>query len=164
MLERYLRNKMILSVAGIVIGLILMIWRGLFIEQMIRVTGYVLLAAAAAYLVVYFRHHRQDETLLGCSVFAAGSGLLLILLSRMLLNAFPVIAGVIMMMSGAGSLMETFGDRNTPVYVKLLSVLVIGLGILIVIQPGRIADMIVFCVGAGLVVNGISGLIMTRRI
>lgn len=159
MMEKYLKNKTIMSVAGIVIGLILMIWRGQFVEQMIRVSGYVLLVAAAVYLVMYFRDNRQNEAQMGYAVMAAGAGLLMILLSRTLLRIFPVIAGVVMIVSSAATLMRTYRDSNVPLYAKLLSALVILIGILIVLHPGRIADTIVFCVGAAFVVNGISGLI-----
>ena len=145
------------------IGLILMIWRGQFVEQMIRVAGYVLLAAAAVYLVMYFRDNRQNEAQMGYAVMAAGAGLLMILLSRTLLRIFPVIAGVVMIVSSAATLMRTYRDSNVPLYAKLLSALVILIGILIVLHPGRIADTIVFCVGAAFVVNGISGLITSRQ-
>lgn len=164
MIEKYLKNKTIMSVAGIVIGLILMIWRGQFVEQMIRVVGYVLLAAAAAYLVLYFRDKQQDQTQLTYAIVSAGAGLLLILLCRVLLRAFPVIVGVLMIMSAAAVLLSTFKDKETPLYTKVLAALVIVLGILIVIQPGRIANALVFCVGAVLVVNGVSGLLMSRQI
>lgn len=163
MMEKYLKNKTIMSVAGIVIGLILMIWRGQFVEQMIRVSGYVLLVAAAVYLVMYFRDNRQNEAQMGYAVMAAGAGLLMILLSRTLLRIFPVIAGVVMIVSSAATLMRTYRDSNVPLYAKLLSALVILIGILIVLHPGRIADTIVFCVGAAFVVNGISGLITSRQ-
>ena len=43
MMEKYLKNKTVMSAAGIVFGLILMIWRGQFVEQMIRVAGYACL-------------------------------------------------------------------------------------------------------------------------
>lgn len=162
-MEKYLKNKTIMSVAGIVIGLILMIWRGQFVEQMIRVSGYVLLVAAAVYLVMYFRDNRQNEAQMGYAVMAAGAGLLMILLSRTLLRIFPVIAGVVMIVSSAATLMRTYRDSNVPLYAKLLSALVILIGILIVLHPGRIADTIVFCVGAAFVVNGISGLITSRQ-
>ena len=55
-----LKNKTIMSIAGIVIGVILMIWRGTVVEQMIRVVGYVLLAAAAVYLVMYYQGKKQN--------------------------------------------------------------------------------------------------------
>ncbi len=164
MLEKYLKNKTIMSIAGIIIGLILMIWRGSFVESMIRVIGYVLLAAAAIYLVMYFRENRQNEVLLGYAVAAAGAGLLLILLCRTILRIFPVLAGILMILSGAVTLLQTAGNKNVPLYSKLLSVLVIALGILIVTRPGRIANAIVFFVGVVFVINGISGLIASRDI
>ena len=164
MIEKYLKNKTIMSAAGIVIGLILMIWRGQFVEQMIRVVGYVLLAAAAVYLVMYFRNNRQNDAQLGYAVIAAGAGLLVILLSHLLLRAFPVIAGVLMIVSAGATLLKTYNDSDVSLYSKLLSVLVIVIGILIVLHPGRIANTIVFCVGAAFVVNGVSGLLMSRQI
>ena len=163
MMEKYLKNKTVMSAAGIVFGLILMIWRGQFVEQMIRVAGYVLLAAAAVYLVMYFKDNRQNEAQMGYAVVAAGAGLLLILLNRTLLRAFPVIAGVVMIVSAAATLLRTYRDSNVPLYSKLLSALVIVIGILIVIHPGRIADTLVFCVGLAFVVNGISGLVASRQ-
>ena len=153
-----------MSLAGILIGMILMIWRGSFIEQMIRVVGYILLVTAAVYLAMYFRGNRRNETQLGYAIAAAGSGLLLILLSGLLLRAFPVIAGVVMILSGVATLLKTYNDSNTPLYSKLMSGLVIIAGILIAIHPGRIADAIVFCVGVAFVINGISGLLASRQI
>ena len=164
MIEKYLKNKMIMSAASIVIGLILMIWRGTFVEQMIRVVGYVLLAAAAVYLVMYFKGDRQNEAQLGYAILAAGAGLLIILLSSLLLHMFPVIAGVMMILTAGATLIKTYNDSNIPLYSKLLSALVIVIGILIVLQPGKIANAIVLCVGAALVVNGISGLLTSRQI
>ena len=113
-MEKYLKNKTIMSVAGIVFGLILMIWRGQFVEQMIRVAGYILLAAAAVYLVMYFKNNRQNEAQMGYAVVAAGAGLLMILLSRTLLRVFPVIAGVVMIVSAAATLLRTYKDSNVP--------------------------------------------------
>ena len=163
-IENHMKNKTIMSVAGIVIGLILMIWRGQFVEQMIRVAGYVLLVAAAAYLILYFRDNRQEQAQLIYALASAGAGLLLILLCRALLHAFPVIVGVLMILSAAEMLLTSFNDKEKPLYSKALAVLVIVLGILVVIHPGRIANTLVFCVGAVLVVNGISGLMMNRHL
>ena len=112
---------------------------------------------------MYFRDNRQNEAQMGYAAMAAGAGLLMILLSRTLLRIFPVIAGVVMIVSSAATLMRTYRDSNVPLYAKLLSALVILIGILIVLHPGRIADTIVFCVGAAFVVNGISGLITSRQ-
>lgn len=164
MLEKYVKNKMIMSIAGIVIGLILMIWRGSFVESMIRVIGYVLLAAAAVYLIMYFKNKQSDSVMLGYAGVAAGAGLLLILLCKTIYRAFPVIAGILMIISGAITLLQVLQDKEVPLFNKILPVLVIIFGILILTRPGKIADAIVFCVGAVFVVNGISGLLASREI
>lgn len=162
MLERYLKNKTVMSAAGIIIGIILMIWRGSFVESMIRVMGYVLLAAAAIYLVMYFKGNQEDQTQLGYAVVCGGAGLLMIFLCRTILRAFPVIAGVLMILSGVATLAQIIKEKDVPLLSKILPAVVIVLGILILTQPGRIANAIVFCVGAVFVVNGISGLLATK--
>lgn len=164
MLEKYVKNKTVISIAGIVIGLILMIWRGDFVEGMIRVIGFVLLGAAAVYLVMYFVNKPSDSTKLGYAACSAAAGLLLVLLCKTIYRAFPVIAGILMIISGAVTLIQVFKDKEVPLFNKILPVLVIAFGILILTRPGRIANAIVFCVGAVFVVNGISGLLASREI
>ena len=88
----------------------------------------------------------------------------MVLLCGTILNIFPVIVGILLILNGCTALLQTWNDPNTPLYSKLLSVLVAVMGVLLVIHPGRIADAIVFCVGAAFFVNGISGLLMNSRI
>ncbi len=164
MIEKYLRNKTIMSAAGIVIGLILMIWQKSVLITLVRVMGYVMIAAAAVYLVMYLKNNRQNDAELGYAIAGAGAGLLLVLLCRTIVNIFPVLMGIFLILSGAAALFKSFDDSNVPVYSKLIAALVILLGIMIVLQPGWIVNSIVFCIGAALVVNGISGLLMSRQI
>ncbi len=163
MLEKYLKNKTIMSIAGIVIGVILMIWRGTVVEQMIRVVGYVLLAAAAVYLVMYYQGKKQNEVQLWYAAISGGAGLLLVLLSGVLLRFFPVMAGILLIINGSVSISQTYNNHEVPLYSKLLSVLLIALGILILIHPGAIANAIVFCIGAASAINGVCGLLDLRR-
>lgn len=163
MLEKYLKYRMIMSAAGIVIGLILMIWQKSVLTTLIRVMGYVLMGAAAIYLVSYFVQKRQNETQLGYAIAAGGAGLVLVLLCRTIVHIFPVLMGVVLIMNGAAALIQTYNKKYVPLYSKLLSGLLILLGILIVTQPGSIVNMIVFCIGAAFVINGISGLVTSSR-
>ena len=164
MIEKYLRNKTIMSIAGIVIGLILMIWRGQFIEQMIRVVGYVLIAAAAVYLVMYFSSNKQNEVQLGYGIAAAAAGLVLILLSGTLLRAFPRIIGIVMIVTAAVTLFKIYNNNEVSLYSKLLYLLVIVIGIVITIRPAGLINTMAFIVGAAFAVNGVSGLLTSRQI
>ena len=153
---------MVLLIAEIIAGLVLMIWRGQVVEQMIRVVGYIL--TAAAYIVFYFTGGRRDEMLLGYAALSGAAGALLVLLSGFFLRAFPILAGCLMILSSAAGLYQMMNSIYTPWYSKALSVLVLLLGILILIHPGAIANAIVFCIGAAFMVNGISGLIMIYKV
>lgn len=164
LIEKYLRNKTILSIAGIVIGAILMIWQKGVLTTLIQVMGYILIATAVVYLVMYFKNNRQNETEMGYAIVSAGAGLLLVLLNKVIVNAFPVVMGIVLIMNGALSLMQTYNKKEVPLYSKILSALIIALGILIVIHPGKIADAVVFCVGAAFAVSGIAGLLSCREI
>lgn len=164
MIQRFLRHRMVLLIAEIIAGLVLMIWRGQVVEQMIRVVGYILIAAAAAYIVFYFTGGRRDEMLLGYAALSGAAGALLVLLSGFFLRAFPILAGCLMILSSAAGLYQMMNSIYTPWYSKALSVLVLLLGILILIHPGTIANAIVFCIGAAFMVNGISGLIMIYKV
>ena len=164
MIEKYLKNKTIMSAAGIVTGLILMIWKGRVIEQMIRVVGFILLAAAAVYLLMYFRSSRQNETQLGYAIAAAAAGILLIMLSRFLLSAFPRIIGIVMSVTAAATLLKTHNNGNVSLYSKLLYLLVISAGIVIAVKPSGLINTMAFFIGVAFVVNGVSGLVMSRQI
>ena len=164
MIEKYLKNKTIMSAAGIVTGLVLMIWRGRVIEQMIRVVGFILLAAAAVYLLMYFRSSRQNETQLGYAIAAAAAGILLIMLSRFLLSAFPRIIGIVMIVTAAATLLKTYNNGNVSLYSKLLYLLVIAAGIVIAVKPGGLINTMAFFIGVACVVNGVSGLVMSRQV
>ena len=98
------------------------------------------------------------------AALSGAAGALLVLLSGFFLRAFPILAGCLMILSSAAGLYQMMNSIYTPWYSKALSVLVLLLGILILIHPGAIANAIVFCIGAAFMVNGISGLIMIRRI
>ena len=54
MIQRLTRNKTILAIASIVIGVFMMIRRGSMVADLLRIVGYLLIAAGAAYVIYYF--------------------------------------------------------------------------------------------------------------
>jgi hypothetical protein len=51
MIQKLTRNKTILAIASIVIGVFMMIRRGSMVADLLKIVGYLLLAAGAAYLI-----------------------------------------------------------------------------------------------------------------
>ena len=74
MIQRLTRNKTILAIASIVIGVFMMIRRGAMVADMLKIVGYLLIAAGAAYLIYYFAGKNREGVRLGYAVAAAGAG------------------------------------------------------------------------------------------
>lgn len=163
MIERYLKNRTIMSIAGIVIGLVLMIWQKGVLTTLIRVMGFLMIVTAVIYAIQYLTSAVKDQTQIGYAVMSGIFGLLLVLLNQVIVDAFPIIMGLLLILNGAAALMQTWQDRNIPWYSKVLSALLIVLGVLIITRPGAVADVFVFLIGVGFVINGVAGLVMSRE-
>ena len=101
----------------------------------------------------------------GLAVFAAAAaGILLILLSRFLLSAFPRIIGIVMIVTAAATLLKTYNNSDVSLYSKVLYVLVIMIGIVIAVKPTGLINTMAFFIGVAFVVNGFSGLLLSREI
>ena len=160
MIQKIMKNKGILAFAGIVIGVILIFGGGKFAESLIKVVGYVLMGAAAAYLVSYFMAKDRDDGMLGYCVVAAAAGILIVLLSGTILNIFPRVLGVVLVVNGVTNLTQANG---TPKYSKAVSILIIIAGILVFFNPGTMINVITFVAGAALILNGLAELDIIRR-
>lgn len=163
MAEKILRNKSVLSAAGIITGIILMIWQRTALITLVRVTGYILIAAAIVYLVLYFSGKDKSEIQIGYAAVTGAGGLLMVLLSRTIVNIFPILMGVALIVSGIITLAQTFRNQDVPLYTKLLSAAAVIMGLLIVVRPTMITNAITFWIGAALTIGGISGLLSAKR-
>ena len=158
MIQRILRNKMILAIVSVVAGIFLILARGRVLVTLIRVLGYGLIGAAIAYFLLYFSgRNGKDEIALGYGVLAGAAGLLVVWLAPSIVNLFPVLMGLGLMISGITSLLGAGSGRN-----KIGPVVVIILGALILFHPGAILNAVVLCAGIALVVNGLSDLNLIR--
>ena len=163
MIEKILRNKTVLSAAGVTTGIILMIWQRTALITLVRVTGYILIAAAIVYLVLYFSGKDKSEIQIGYAAVSGAGGLLMVLLSRTIVNIFPILMGVALIVSGIVSLAQTFRNQDVPSYTKFLSAAAVIMGLLIVVRPAMITNAITFWIGVALTIGGVSGLLSARR-
>lgn len=160
MVEKLIKNKLIVAVVSIIAGIVLVIMQKQALDSVIRVVAWGLLITAAAYAVLYFTGKEdKDEVQLGYALLSGIGGLVLLLLGGKLLNIFPVLAGLAMI---AGGVVGLIGAGRKEGYIA--PVLVILLGLLIVFHPGGTLNAIVLIIGIGLIVNGVSDLISIRML
>ena len=163
MIQKLTRNKTILAIASIVIGVFMMIRRGSMVADLLKIVGYLLLAAGAAYLIFYFIGKNREGVRLGYAAVAAIAGLVLILRPYSVLNIFPILAGAVLVVNGISNLIQASQGEGAPSYSRIVAIVIIIIGALLIFRPFRIWDALVFIMGAALVLNGLADLDIIRR-
>lgn len=163
MIQKLTRNKTILAIASIVIGVFMMIRRGSMVADLLKIVGYLLLAAGAAYLIFYFIGKNREGVRLGYAAVAAIAGLVLILRPYSVLNIFPILAGAVLVINGISNLIQASQGEGAPSYSRVVAIVIIIIGALLIFRPFRIWDALVFIMGAALVLNGLADLDIIRR-
>ena len=163
MIQKLTRNKTILAIASIVIGVFMMIRRGSMVADLLKIVGYLLLAAGAAYLIFYFIGKNREGVRLGYAAVAAIAGLVLILRPYSVLNIFPILAGAMLVINGISNLIQASQGEGAPSYSRIVAIVIIIIGALLIFRPFRIWDALVFIMGAALVLNGLADLDIIRR-
>lgn len=163
MIQKLTRNKTILAIASIVIGVFMMIRRGSMVADLLKIVGYLLLAAGAAYLIFYFIGKNREGIRLGYAAVAAVAGLVLILRPYSVLNIFPILAGAVLVINGISNLIQASQGEGAPSYSRIVAIVIIIIGALLIFRPFRIWDALVFIMGAALVLNGLADLDIIRR-
>lgn len=162
MIKRLIQNKKAMAVTSILAGIFLMIARKRTTTFLIKVLGYALLALAVVYLVLYFIGERRDRIKLGYACGAAVAGILIRLLAPAVLNFFPILLGVIIVITGIGNL--TAAKKQTYPKTSMIGpILTIILGAVILFRPGFVLSTAIFLGGAALVMNGLTELDLIRR-
>ncbi len=163
-LSSFLKNRLVAAIAAIVFGLILIFGQAQVLEVLIRFMGYVCIGGAIACALVYFVRANHDPMQVVAAVFLAFLGLIFILATTAIVDLFPVIMGILLVLGGFSDLANAYalsqvGDAGWKVTL-VMGVLVLVLGILICLHPGFIADMIIAFMGVTLLLSGVFDLYM----
>ena len=162
--QKLLRHKTVFAALNILVGIYLLFTGRGSLYTAIRVIGTALIVAAVVYLVLYFKGSRQDRMHLYYAGAACAAGLAVRWFAPVLVNAFPVLAGLALIAIGVLNLTSASTIRIFPAYSKLGPILTIVLGVLILFHPGRGLDLAVGICGGALIINGLSELDLIRRI
>ena len=164
MIRKLIRNKTILAVASILMGIYLVIARGSAIDSLARIIGYALIGVGAAYALMYLLGKtRRDRVQLYYAAATAVCGLLLMWLAPRIVNLLPMLMGLALIITGISNLTATRDDAY-PKAAKIGPVVTIILGALVLFRPGMVLNVVVMVAGIALILNGLSELNLIRRI
>ena len=166
--KQLLSSKLVPAVLSIILGIVIVIARRSAVDLLVKIVGGIVIAAAIGFIVIYLIRPNKEAGNLPMVLVSAGvaalTGILIITFAESIVSIFPVIMGLYLILNGLSHLTAGYADPDNRIIAVLLGVLVIALGLLIVVQPNFIVNTIMIFIGAAFIVNGVSDLMMKKKL
>ena len=163
-----MKNKMIPALLSIALGIVLVIARRAALDLLVRIIGGLIIAGGISFIATWLskpeRVEGDTKIALGSAVIMILMGLALIFLAKTVVNIFPIIMGVVLILNGIGHLTTARMNQENRLLMIILGVVTVVLGILIVMQPGFVANTIVLWIGIFFIINGLFDLFMIKNV
>lgn len=159
MWQDFARNRIIVAIAGIVLGVIFLFFQSRAIDFLVWVMGIISLVTAAGYALAFAFGSTRNPGLIGAAIFSALVGILFISVPTAIVDFLPFVIGIILLISGITNFMRSFAAAGLFGGIALgpaiLSAIIAILGLLVIVRPGALADAVVLFMGISLIVSGI---------
>ena len=162
-----LRNKTINALVSIALGIIIIIARRAALDLLVKIIGGLVLTGGVAYLAINLIRPDTTPTLktdLIIGALAMAAGIILITCAEGVVDFFPTLMGIFLILNGLSHLAVAGADRENRIVSALMGIIIIVLGALIVMRPGIIADAIMIFIGTAFLVNGLFDLLLVKRV
>lgn len=164
---RDLRSSSILpALLCLTYGIVLIIWPDISSNFICYAIGIAIMLVGVIFVIRYIRKdlvrdfYRKDLVI---GLIAISLGLVALLRVEMIKGLIPTILGIAVLFSGIIKLQNAFDMlRMKYVYwyvILILALLNVGFGILLIVEPLWIVDVVFVLIGCGLVYSGISDLL-----
>lgn len=166
--KQLVRGKLVPAVLSIVLGIMIIIARRAAVDVLVKVIGGLVIAAGIGFFVIYLT--REEKTsgnlkmIIMCSLVMILVGVLLFVFAPNIVDIFPVIMGVYLILNGLSHMTAGYVDQDNRLIASLMGIVLIALGVLIVLQPAFLVNMIMVFIGAAFVVSGISDILLVIRV
>lgn len=158
------------SLVTLILGVILLLMPGTALTTVVQIIGAFLLLAAIIKVIGACRDRRSElasRFLLGSGLVSGIAGIFLLMKPAAVVSIFPVIAGLIVLLSGLINLSNALECRRTYVNVSpavlVMPVVTIILGAVLLFNPFSAAETLVRVIGCILIYNGITGIFIDSR-
>lgn len=165
--KKMLDSKLVPAVLSIILGIVIVIARRSAVDLLVKIVGGMVIAAAIGFIAVYLTRPNKEAGNLTMVLVSAGVaaliGIMIISFAEDLVNIFPILMGLYLILNGLSHLTAGYADPENRAIAVAMGVLVIALGALIVLQPGFMVNTIMIFIGVAFVLNGVSDLLMKKK-
>ena len=166
MIKRLHRAKLVPALASIVFGIALIIARKSAMDVMVKIAAGVLMAAGVGCVLMFFFAPIKDSFQLAVGGIIAVTGLLVWIYSNAVVDMFPILAGIGLILNGLSNLAPLGNPENNAgaAWIVIFSVLMIAAGLFIIMKRAEVENLLMVYIGVCYTFNGILDMILLYRV
>ena len=167
MIRNLMKEKLAPGLLSIALGIVIIIARRAALDLLVKIIGGLVITCGLAFIAIYLT--RQDPAMgnlkmvLLMAAAAVAAGLLMISFAEGIVNFFPVLMGIFLILNGLSHLTGAAVVREDMLLAGIPGILSVLFGILIVLRPGIIANAVMIFIGAFFIVNGLMDLLIVKQ-
>ena len=165
-LKNLRKNELINNIILLVVGIILTIWPDETLDLAVNIVGSVVIIFGAVNLYMFFKGNNDYLTLF-IGILALIAGICIIVKSATIISIIHILIGVAVLADGITNIKTLLDIKSDSKKWKILfiSAIITSLfGILLILKPLFIADMIIRIGGIIIIIAALEGLLITHDI
>lgn len=163
--KNLLSNKLFTGILFLLIGIALIVMPDTAINVALKVIGVLILIACVFRIIDFFKGEKGFASVLGLlfTLVLIVLGVICIITPGWLLNILYIVFGVLLILEGLSSLINSFAvlRKNGFVWIPfaIIAILVIILGVVIILNPSFITKWVYLIIGIVLAISGLVDII-----
>ncbi len=159
-LKNLVSSKIVMALLSVVLGVILLIMQGGALTLIVKATAIVCIVAGVGYAILFLLNKNRSNTMLACSIIVLILGVLFLIRPDIIVNFFPVILGVYLIIEGLTNLLASLQHKKSKGFLigLILAILTIVVGVYLIFRAGTVMNIVVIIAGISLIVNGLTDL------
>lgn len=166
-ISQLLKAKLVPALLSIVLGIVIVVARRAAVDLLIKIAGGLVIAAGVLMILRALAKRSQDpeamKVLIPLAVIALLTGILLIRFAGSIVDIFPILIGVCLILNGISHLAAAFAGQDKRIPVIITGAVITLLGLIIVCRPGFLVNSLMVFIGAALIVNGVMDLLAVKQ-
>ncbi|MDO4297647.1 MAG: DUF308 domain-containing protein [Lachnospiraceae bacterium] len=165
-IREFKKSYILVSALYVVLGAVLLFWPDVSVQMICYVLGFAMIVIGITYGIIYFTKDNLSGVLqmdLVIGIVAVAFGIFILLNQAFLASVLPFAMGIILLLGAVVKLQNAINMKRLKFgrwYVVLIfALLLVGLGIVLLVNPFRSEYWMVLYIGGCLVLDGLVNLV-----
>lgn len=162
------RNMSLAVLLYLVLGVILVVWPGSFIQFACNIIGALMIAFGVLTIIGEFTRHSKNAVMMFLGAFIGAIGIIIIANPELVSSIVPITFGIVLLINGLVNVRQAIGmhryEEDSWMTLMILGIITLVLGCVILLHPYGTAQLAFRIMGAALIYSGLSDLFVIHKL